>query len=152
MVDNMHRENIQYIINNGTPAQMEELKDVVIDVIHELKTIDHDRYVEVEYEIAKIAYHGHVSETLAKCWVGKMKNKDGSTGEHWTMDQVSSVLKDKNIKHHLCDFYVVLNMMYSDFYNSRFDTVTYIEMAKDWLDDKDVDGCKLLKYYYFVVK
>jgi hypothetical protein len=33
-----------------------------------------------------------------------------------------------------------------------FDTNTYIDMAKDWLDDKDIGSCKLLKYYYFVTK
>lgn len=148
----MHREHIQHIISHGTVAQMEDLKEVLIDVIHELKTVDYDKYIAAEYEIAKIAHHGHVDETLARCWVGKMKNKDGTTGEHWTMEQVSSVVKDKGIKHHLCDFYVVLNMMYSDYYSSKFDTSTYVEMAKDWLDDADVGSCKLLKYYYFVVK
>lgn len=51
----------------------------------------------------------------------------------------------------LADLYAVLNMVYSDFYNPKFDTSIYIELAKDWLKDKDIEGSKLLKYYYFVV-
>ena len=50
------------------------------------------------------------------------------------------------------DFYAVMNMIYSDYYNQRFDTATYIQLALDWLNDKDVGGCKTLKYYYKIVK
>lgn len=42
-------------------------------------------------------------------------------------------------------------MVYSDYYNPKFDTLTYIELAKNWLEDEDIPGNKLLKYYYFVV-
>ena len=31
-------------------------------------------------------------------------------------------------------------------------TATYAQLAKDWIDDKDVGGCKTLKYYMKVVK
>lgn len=50
------------------------------------------------------------------------------------------------------DFYAVLNMVYSDYYNPRFDTNTYVQLAIDWLNDKDVGGNKTLKYYMKVVK
>ena len=42
-------------------------------------------------------------------------------------------------------------MMYSDYYNQKFDTNKYIELAKDWLNDKDVGDGKTLKYYMLVV-
>lgn len=50
------------------------------------------------------------------------------------------------------DFYAIANMVYSDYYNPRFDTNTYVQLAIDWLDDKDVGGDKTLKYYMKVVK
>lgn len=50
------------------------------------------------------------------------------------------------------DFYAIANMVYSDYYNPRFDTNTYVQLAIDWLDDKDVGGNKTLKYYMKVVK
>lgn len=42
-------------------------------------------------------------------------------------------------------------MIYSDYYNARYDINTYIELAKDWIDDKDIGAAKLLDYYYYVV-
>ena len=76
-----------------------------------------------------------------------MDNKDGTVGQHWSLENTSKFANgfDKN------DFYVAMNMMYSDFYNPSFDTNNYVTMAKDWLSDKDVGGCRLLKYYFFVV-
>ena len=49
-------------------------------------------------------------------------------------------------------FYAIANMVYSDYYNLRFDTNTYVQLAIDWLDDKDVGGNKTLKYYMYVAK
>ena len=148
----MHREHIKHIIEHGTTSQMVELRDVIVNVVDYLKCNDYDEYLCTEYEINKIAHNGHIGEDVAKCWVSKMQNKDGTRGEHWSMEQVANVIKEKGIKYELTDFYTVLNMMYSDYYNSRFDTATYIDLAKDWLEDKDIEGCKLLKYYYFVTK
>ena len=76
-----------------------------------------------------------------------MKNKDGTVGEHWSYEQTSTLAE----KHNKCDFYAVLNMVYSDYYNPRFDTNTYVALARDWLDDKDVGEGKTLKYYMYVV-
>ena len=152
MVLSMHREHIKHIIEHGTTSQMVELRDVIVNIVDYLKCNDYDEYLCTEYEINKIAHNGHIGEDVAKCWVSKMQNKDGTRGEHWSMEQVANVIKEKGIKYELTDFYTVLNMMYSDYYNSRFDTATYIDLAKDWLEDKDIDGCKLLKYYYFVTK
>lgn len=148
----MHREHIKHIIEHGTTSQMVELRDVIVNIVDYLKCNDYDEYLCTEYEINKIAHNGHIGEDVAKCWVSKMQNKDGTKGEHWSMEQVANVIKEKGIKYELTDFYTVLNMMYSDYYNSRFDTATYIDLAKDWLEDKDIEGCKLLKYYYFVTK
>lgn len=80
-----------------------------------------------------------------------MENKDGTKGEHWTYDQVAQLVRDKGIKCDVSDFYAVLNMVYSDYYNTKFDINVYIELAKDWLHDMDINN-KVLKYYYFVVK
>lgn len=148
----MHREHIKHIIEHGTTSQMVELRDVIVNMVDYLKCNDYDEYLCTEYEINKIAHNGHIGEDVAKCWVSKMQNKDGTKGEHWSMEQVANVIKEKGIKYELTDFYTVLNMMYSDYYNSRFDTATYIDLAKDWLEDKDIGACKLLKYYYFVTK
>lgn len=147
----MHRENIKKIIEHGTIDQMQEMREVFEELIDYLKAYDHDMYLCVEYELHCIAHEGHLGEHLAKRWVGKMKNKDGTCGAHWTWEQVAQVAREKGLKYDLSDFYTALNMVYSDFYNSKFDISIYLDMAKDWLDDVDVQNHKLLKYYFFVV-
>lgn len=60
-------------------------------------------------------------------------------------------MKQFSVKADSNDWYAVLNMVYSDYYNAKFDTATYVQLAKDWIEDKDVTGCKTLKYYMYVI-
>jgi hypothetical protein len=138
----MHRDSIQHISDVTT------LRECLIYAVDKIKILDVDMYNDMELYIYRKAYGDHVSEHLAHKWVDSMQNKDGSRGPHWSKSQtdVYAGAFDKN------DWYVVLNMMYSDYYNSKFDTSTYIDLAKDWLSDKDSSECKLLKYYLYVVK
>lgn len=148
----MHKYNIEYIVEHGTPEDMEHMKQVFEDAVFALKGVNYDAYIEAEYKLHCIAHHGHLGEKTAKCWVDRMVNKDGTKGAHWTWEQTEQVRKDKGLQFDSSDWYAVLNMMYSDYYHSKLDTSMYIEMAKDWLSDSDVGKKKTLKYYYFVVK
>ena len=130
---------------------MEEMKNVLVDAVIKLKECNPEEYNNIEYCLHKIAHLGEVGEELARCWVESMKNKDGTSGAHWTWEQVTQVHKEKKIGKDVGTFYAVLNMMYSDYYSPRFDTNTYIDLAKDWLNDPDGDECKTLKYYYYIV-
>lgn len=94
----------------------------------------------------------------AKKWVSKMKNTDGTTGAHWTMEQTNSV-KNKEGLADLSDglFYAVLNMMYSDYsaVAKKFNVNTvefYTEMAKAWIMDSDAKNEKTSLYYQYVVE
>lgn len=144
----MHRELIDEIIKNGSNEDMECLRKILIELIDELKYTDHDKYKKIEYKLYKRVYGEHLDEELAKKWVANMDNKDGSKGGHWTMEQTNTLAGN----HNKYDFYAVLNMMYSDYYNPKFDTNTYVELAKDWLDDADVGDGKTLKYYMKIVR
>ena len=148
----MHKYNIEYIVEHGTPEDMEHMKQVFEDAVFALKGVNYEAYIETEYRLHCIAHHGHLGEKAAKCWVDRMVNKDGTKGAHWTWEQTEQVRKEKAPHHDSSDWYAVLNMMYSDYYSSKLDTNNYIEMAKDWLSDSDVGKKKTLKYYYFVVK
>ena len=147
----MHKKNIELIITNGTSEDMHEMREVFEGIIDYLKVEEYNMYLVAEYALHCIAHKGHLGETLARKWVCKMKNKDGTCGGHWSWEQVGQVLREKNLRYELSDFYATLNMIYSDNYNAKFDLSTYIELAKDWLDDVDVSEHKLLKYYFFVV-
>ncbi len=55
------------------------------------------------------------------------------------------------------EFWIAMNMMYSDYYlvAKKFNMNTpdfYAEMAKAFLDDKDVQDNKLMNYFSYVVK
>lgn len=138
---------IHRIMEEGKEENMHCLSEMMDDLICDLKESDPELYKQYACKLHKLVYGDHLSEEMARDWVKGMKNKDGTVGEHWTWEQTSQYAEhyDK------CDFYAVLNMMYSDYYNSRFDTSTYLALAKDWLDDPDVGKDKTLKYYMYVV-
>ena len=143
----MHKKLIKQLVKNEKQEDMEYLEYLLDTMICELKELNKTKYDEIEFELYRRVYGDHLNEELAKKWVAKMKNKDGTTGEHWSFEQTSQYVGsfDKN------DWYAVLNMMYSDYYTSKFDTSVYVELAKNWLDDEDVGKGKTLKYYMFVV-
>lgn len=144
----MHKKNIRKIIETGTPSQMQKLEEVFVDAVCRL---DKEDYIDIEMDLHKILYGEHLGEDLAKCWVSNMDNKDGTHGAHWSDEQVESVRKQHADSCDKWDFYAALHMMYSDYYQPKFDTDVYAAMAKDWLTDKDVGDGKTLKYYMHVV-
>lgn len=75
----------------------------------------------------------HLTEEMAKKAVSKMKNEDGTIGEHFTVD-LSKVLADRNgvtwKNFNEFDWYYVLNMVYSDYYKLfGSDDSMYIKLA-----------------------
>lgn len=89
-----------------------------------------------------------LTEAEAKEYVSHMENKDGSTGEHWTLEQVKDYMKSHSEYSNLnpYDFYVAINMMYSDYFKPTTTTETYAAMAKDFIDDKDAPKNKVVRY------
>lgn len=58
-----------------------------------------------------------------------MKNEDGTKGPHWTVEETTSVANQMGInlkseKHNKWDWFVAMNMIYSDFaYFNKCDNV-----------------------------
>lgn len=93
----------------------------------------------------------------AQSWVRKMKNSDNSTGEHWTYDQTFQLMKQRNIDCDPIEFYVVMNMLWSDYGKvaEKFgvSNVEYwAELSKAFLMDKDAVEDKLAVYHECIVK
>lgn len=94
---------------------------------------------------------------IAQEWMRGMQNEDGTTGPHWSMEQTNKIMEQRAVNEDPVKFWAAMNMIYSDFINvakhlgvSNIDF--YVEMAKAFLDDKDVSGDKMGKYYAYVVK
>lgn len=73
----------------------------------------------------------------AEMAVRMMKNKDGTTGEHWAYDKTKEVMEKRGYDFNSAEWYYVLNMVYSDYASERFDTEDYIQMAYDIITDID---------------
>lgn len=88
----------------------------------------------------------------AKHWVSKMRNGDGTTGEHWTMEQAKQIQESRNINCDPAEFYAVLNMMYSDYaaiaqrYGAAIEDFC-ANMARMFINDKDAPEGKVRLYY-----
>ena len=65
------------------------------------------------------AKHGpHFDDEHARKAVSKMENEDGSKGQHWSLEETSALANQYGIrfddKFNKYDWYVALNMVYSD--------------------------------------
>ena len=145
----MHiKHMIEEIVDNGKHEDMVCLSELLTELIYDLKHDQHAEYKELEYKLHVMAYGEHLTEEIAHKWVQHMENKDGTHGEHWSKEQTDKFAG----AHNKCDWYAVMNMVYSDYYQPAFTTETYVALAKDWIEDSDVPEGKTLKYYYRVVK
>lgn len=102
------------------------------------------------------ANHGEsypkLTRPMAEAWVAKMRNGDGSTGEHWGYDQTTQVMRQRNIDCDPVEFYAALNLMYSDYYKVakalNVNSVEfYAKMAEAFLCDADAAEDKMARYY-----
>ena len=133
-----------------------------------------DYAARVEYpRMNEMAYHktdarmGHgktdgsykLTRELADEWMDSLENEDGTMGAHWTYEQARQVMAQKNVSGDPLTFYVVLNMIYSDYskvfrkygLNDKLDF--YVDMTKAFIDDKDSIGKdKVAAYFENVVK
>lgn len=108
---------------------------------------------EAHRDKAESYIHGwHFSKEGAEKAVARMKNKDGSTGQYWTLHDVEEVAKAMGIdwsskRYNIYDLYYVLNMERSDYYRANEAPQYYVERAFDFLDDKDAPEGKAKRYY-----
>lgn len=144
----MYKDLIKRIMNTNNVEGAHYIEEIFDEMFDNLKHTDLPKYNNIKYNLYKFTYGNHLSDSLANHWVDKMKNEDGTIGGHWTIDATEA----NNPKHHhKWDWYATLNMMYSDYYNPKFNTDDYIHLAHQFLSDKDAPDDKLLEYYFHIV-
>lgn len=141
-------------------AHMEPYYPYVPPVRQEMAPIGFSVQGEME-NVVPFSPRNHEGKKLdretAEEWAEKMENKDGTKGPHWTFDQVKQVMSQKGIDADPAEFYLALNMMYSDYCKlaKKMNVNTmdfYSGMAMAFLDDKDAGEDKLMRYFRYVVK
>lgn len=106
--------------------------------------------------------HGpHFNEEHARKAVSKMENEDGTRGPHWSIEETTSLANQYGVslnnKFNRYDWFVALNMIYSDYYRVMINISNsnspknYVEFAKAWMNDKDIDEGKMWYYYMYVM-
>lgn len=134
----------------ATPEQKEEAWELLDEVMEEVAERFPVYYKKFSDKLHKI--FGHTEEDLteaeAKEYVARMENKDGTHGAHWSLLQVKRLAERRpELKRYDClAFYVVLNMMYSDYYCAGKSDDYYIMLAEDFLNDKDAPSDKVHRY------
>lgn len=93
----------------------------------------------------------HFGEEEAKAWVSTM-----APAAKWTMEQTSAVMRSRGYEHNPCEFWAVMNMLYSDYgkvmakYSADKPEV-WADMADAWITDPDARPHKTGRYYRDVV-
>lgn len=137
-------------------ATIEELKDFAHYSLGMVKRIDEDVYDDIEMYLYKEVYGCHFTEWLLDKALSKMENADGTTGGHWKLADTTLVARNSGINFvhfNEYDWNYVMNMIYSDYYGVVPNEVSvYVKMARRFLEDKDAEEGKALKYYLAMKK
>ncbi len=140
----MHRKILE-------DATQEQLKYFLLDTFDELKKVDREMYEELEDDLYKEVYGCHFNKWLLEKALSNMKNEDGTTGGHWTVEQTNSVAKSNNIpftNFNEYDWNYVMNTVFSDYYGAvPNDLSYYVSLSKKFLEDKDAPKGKAYHYY-----
>lgn len=132
-------------------ATNEQVKEFVNNTLTMLKETNHDLYEELELHLYKELHGCHFTDWLVEKATSNMINEDGSVGRHWSIEQTNNIAKQNNISFtnfNEYDWNYVLNMIYSDYYGAVVnETLSYVKLARKFLEDKDAHEGKALKYY-----
>lgn len=93
----------------------------------------------------------------AEHWVSAMHNSAGMRGQHWTVEQAKQIMARCGYQDDPVEFYVALNMMFSDYAKAAqklgMDKEDfYAAMADAFLNDDDARRDKLARYYRYIVQ
>lgn len=140
-----YKEIVEKISKSASTADMETLTDLTSSFLESIK----EKHPEVEKLLMKIdlMLNPFFTKETAEYAVSKMKNEDGTDGGHWDYDTTTSVLKSKGYDFNPCDWYYVLNMVYSDYFSKDHPDDYYFKLAYDFLKDKDAPVGKAKKYF-----
>lgn len=94
---------------------------------------------------------------IAKEWTQKLRNEDGTKGEHWSMEQVKKLMTQRGVEYNTAEIYAIMNVLYSDyckvFKKYGFNSAeAYFDLALAWLNDTDAVDDKAMMYYECIVK
>lgn len=139
-----YRELITKAIDKGAEEEAWEVAD---EVMEKLRKKHPDMYEELMDDLECLAYKIPAEEAMQI--VKAMRPK----GQNWSMQQVKDLCRDHGIDKDIVNWYLVLNMMYNDYYGTakafglQGDEEFYFCLAKDFIEDPDAKPFKVEKYF-----
>lgn len=146
----MTHKSYEEIIDEYAPYATDEDMQEIAEITSE--------YIEHPYD--KHSFLSKVENILkpflceedAREYVSEMKNIDGTSGEHWTFEQVRTSCDRLGIpatteKYNEWDIYAASNMMWSDLYDPNKPVEMYIKDAHKYLRDPDFPRPGKMKWY-----
>lgn len=139
-----YRELITKAIDKGAEEEAWEVAD---EVMEKLRKKHPDMYEELMDDLECLAYKIPAEEAMQI--VKAMRPK----GQNWSMQQVKDMCRDHGIDKDIVNWYLVLNMMYNDYYGTakafglQGDEEFYFCLAKDFIEDPDAKPFKVEKYF-----
>lgn len=132
----------------ATEEMFSEMDDLTQDFVDCVNGVYPDKAKEFLEALADAVCFPPITEQKAISYVRGMENKDGSHGEHWSLPQVKELYRSKGFlkEYALLDFYVAVNMVWSDYYRQEWTDEEYIRLACDFLGDKDAPKNKMSRY------
>ena len=135
----------------------EIIKDDPKKVIEFMAEIDEYATPDLINGLEDIAIGDHfTADRLVIAYAG-MKNKDGTMGAHWAIEETVSGASQIGFDYKVLgytdsDWDFTVNMIFSDYFKPTRTVAEYLELAQDFLADPDVQDGKIYRYYDRVIK
>lgn len=96
--------------------------------------------------------HHEFTEEDAREWAKHM-----NPPARWTMDQTTAVMNQQGYNHRPCEFWVVMNMLFSDYGKTMIKygadkPEIWAALAHDFINDGDAEDDKVSRYWRDIVK
>jgi hypothetical protein len=139
------REDVAKIVSNGNIEDMKKLSDIFEDVICTLKDYDEEAFEKYATCIYTMANGYELNRTMAEKIVNSMK----PIGQHWTIEQTTSVKNQygyTNVSD--IDFWVVMNSAYNDYRDLFKENIEmYARWSYAFINDEDAKEGKVFIYF-----
>lgn len=144
------KEDIKKIVENGDIDNMQTLSNILEDVIEIVKDYDEEMYQRYVMCIYKMANGYKLNKTIAERIVNNMK----PSGEHWTIEQTTSVKNQYGFTDVSdIDFWVVMNSAYNDYKDIFKDNIeVYAKWSNAFINDEDAREGKVFTYFTKIPK
>jgi len=139
------REDVAKIVSNGNIEDMKKLSDIFEDVICTLKDYDEEAFEKYATCIYTMANGYELNRTMAEKIVNSMK----PIGQHWTIEQTTSVKNQYGYTDVTdIDFWVVMNSAYNDYRDLFKENIEmYARWSYAFINDEDAKEGKVFIYF-----